>query len=906
MPDSQAIEASAPTSPLRAILSGVACILAGVALASLEFYLLQAFGFDLSALQFGLLLAANIVLVALIVLRFGRFERRWLAAGAAMGLAFVAGVFLLLQSLLPSSVELHTSLPGLPDVLEFRRTDAPPPNVPTAPKSSGPSSAPKGIQGTSTPADVPFRLPSWPSRNGKVAQIDSGPDLPTRPPLAPMSVPPAAAPASPPVASAPSVPPPVFTPLPSPGPAQATPGAPGFEPGKTPAIGKMAKAGAAGGFFADSTDPSIAMTKQKGQLGSLIDRDRLVASKPSSIDEPFRHGPGAPGPTPSGPTPPGPTAPGPTAPAAQAAPEPLTTSAYWNSWFVDGGGPASNILIAGNTYTFTLDVAAFDYASLRQSAQSSGTKVGKEFDDIIADPKVIETILNIKPMVPEGSGLRLADDKNSYLMTVDLRKLRQPNADAARQYAEGSITVDGLSRQASAGSVQIAFTAESKGCATIAFAVFKGLVPLDHLVQRVSIGETSTSAPVCDSANPAQANALSGGLNSLRKVSLGLEGSGASATAAAALHIFDFASYSMAVFVDGRPGKNQTVYGWQTASSVVDFLRQDQFQNLILKARSDSADKKPGSYVRAAQELSKVLFHTKPGHSTENNAKNALAAFRAVVREAPGSPVIVVRVASDAAGGQNRSIYVPLGILGAKGQGAVLERPIIVVQPMAIERYPSRDKCIGDWMFAVPHALEKVSGAIMPPNFFPAKIPGQRISDIDRLREYLAATASVATTGGVPFASMVTPAVGFVVLAHQDEGVMWFAESTNHIMPHDIEKTFPTGSVGIFAACSAASAKGRNAALLQRLNEQGIDTLIASPFTIDAGYGVVFASSFAEVVAGIASDQPPPTILELFDKTIARTAQKFKDRTDGEYGELGLEYVLLGNPAIRLCAPPPL
>ena len=54
----------------------------------------------------------------------------------------------------------------------------------------------------------------------------------------------------------------------------------------------------------------------------------------------------------------------------------------------------------------------------------------------------------------------------------------------------------------------------------------------------------------------------------------------------------------------------------------------------------------------------------------------------------------------------------------------------------------------------------------------------------------------------------------------------------------------------------------------------------------------------------ITSDRPPPTILELFDKTVARTAQKFKDRADADYSELGLEYVLIGNPAIKLCAPP--
>jgi hypothetical protein len=109
--------------------------------------------------------------------------------------------------------------------------------------------------------------------------------------------------------------------------------------------------------------------------------------------------------------------------------------------------------------------------------------------------------------------------------------------------------------------------------------------------------------------------------------------------------------------------------------------------------------------------------------------------------------------------------------------------------------------------------------------------------------------------------------------------------------------------VGVFAACSAASSKGRNTAILQKLNQQGMGTIIASPFTIDATYGVTFASSFAEVVEQAAKDGGKPTILELFNRAIAATGQKFKDRNHGDYAELGLEYVLLGNPAITLCHP---
>jgi hypothetical protein len=132
---------------------------------------------------------------------------------------------------------------------------------------------------------------------------------------------------------------------------------------------------------------------------------------------------------------------------------------------------------------------------------------------------------------------------------------------------------------------------------------------------------------------------------------------------------------------------------------------------------------------------------------------------------------------------------------------------------------------------------------------------------------------------------------------------MWFEESTDPIMQQDIARDFPSGSVGVFAACSAASSKGRNTAILQKLNQQGMGTIIASPFTIDAAYGVTFASSFAEVVEQAALAGGKPTILELFNRAIATTGEKFKKNNNGNYAELGLEYVLLGNPAITLCNP---
>ncbi|MCK1282433.1 hypothetical protein IVB41_00605 [Bradyrhizobium sp. 44] len=935
MADIQAAEARTLMSPVRTVFLGAVGTLVCVLLAWFEVYGLAAVGVDVPPLWFVTLIAANLGLMAFVAFRSRRFARRWLVAGGMASFTVVAGVFLLLQSAalnlmreanisLPSPPSIAAgghdppAAPHLPSDLPRVPTATAPPSVDTAPivkqaparidtkvarvddraqslPEATPQIAPEPQQAPPMPrpgADVQASaqegMPA--PKNGRVATIDGTAEPPPRlgPRAAPIrerppSMSPSMAPA-PPIASA--TPGLAFPPVASAPPPAGSPAPPAPRP--VPPGTRLSRMDGNFGNFVGRAAPPLDIDGNMRADVRPSGRMAPMGSRPAG--EVAVDGQVTPSPTPS---------PTPVPNAGSPTPEPVNTSAYWNSWFVDGAGPAGNILIANNTYTYTLDVAAFNYTLLRRITQSAGAKVDPAFEEMIADPRNREIVLTIKPLVPEGSSLRLGDDRHSYTLKIDLEKIRHPDADAARKFADGSMSITEFSAKASAGSIQIALTAESQGCATVAFAIFRGLQPLDHLVQRVSIGETSTSAPVCDSADPAQADALSSGLNPLRKVSLGMEGSGADATAAAALHIFDFEAYSMAVFVDGRPGKTP-VYGWQTASSVVDFLRTDRFQNMILKARRDSADKKPGSYLPAAKELAKILFSTKSGNSTEDDAKNAWAAFRAIVRESTRSPVVVVRVASDVISGQNRSIYVPLGILGAKGPDPVLDKPIIVVQPMAIERYPSRDKCIGDWMFAVPDGLENVPGAVMPPGFFPAKVPGTRISEMDKLRQYLAAT-----TGSVPLLTLASAsAVGFVVLAHQDEGAMWFAESTDHIISQDIEKKFPSGSVGIFAACSAASAKGRNIELLQRLNEQGFDTLIASPFTIDAGYGVVFASTFAEIMAEVASEKPPPTILDLFDKTIARTAQKFKDRADADYSELGLEYVLLGNPAIKLCVQP--
>jgi hypothetical protein len=145
------------------------------------------------------------------------------------------------------------------------------------------------------------------------------------------------------------------------------------------------------------------------------------------------------------------------------------------------------------------------------------------------------------------------------------------------------------------------------------------------------------------------------------------------------------------VFSDGRPNQKRSIYAWQTLSSIADYVANEhRLPFLINRARAEAASApSPGSYVTAAKELADVLF-TGKGEGAKEGAL-AKAAFQELVEQSPTRPVIVVRVVSDIRGGQNPSIFVPLGIMAAKGDGAVLKQPITVMQPLPRERYKSQD-----------------------------------------------------------------------------------------------------------------------------------------------------------------------------------------------------------------------
>jgi hypothetical protein len=566
-------------------------------------------------------------------------------------------------------------------------------------------------------------------------------------------------------------------------------------------------------------------------------------------------------------------------------------AAYWNTWFQDSRGLTPAVLRAGNRYSFLLDLSPYEYALVRRSNVAQSVAADPSMQELLATSDAKEIMLIVRPMIPQGSGLKFLRPAGVMQLPVDVDKLRQESQESSedvRRYAAGELTLPQFAERVGAGHIPgFDVIAETPGCSAIVLSIWtdNAKLPLDHLIRWVGISREGQPDPTCDdfSGNPRQL--MSGGLNSLLQTSFAVDAGAAAQTADAAFHVFHSKAGSFVVFVDGRENAVPRIRAWQMKSDLAKYLgNKIGLPTMIAAARKDATNGEHGSYVRSAQELAKTLFDGEGDGEAE--AEDAEATFKQIVKESRHTPVVVAKVVSDQlVAGQNRTFFLPLGILGAKGDGAVLAKPIAVVQPLPRERYGSKSTCIGEWTFGIPKNLEKLGDLT---ERFAIQPPGARIQSLEGLKSYLSDRSAPGTS----------PAQGFLLLAHHEGGFLWYDKQDERVTRDDNRRRYPPGSVAIFAACSTTVPTDGNAVLLQDFNAHGMDALIASPFPVPADYGAQLAATFADLIRKERYEGHTPTVAELFTTAVARTATYF---ADSQYEEMGLEYVLLGDPSLRLC-----
>src|SRR5262249_49031612 len=281
----------------------------------------------------------------------------------------------------------------------------------------------------------------------------------------------------------------------------------------------------------------------------------------------------------------------------------------------------------------------------------------------------------------------------------------------------------------SAGSIRFDIQATQSGCKAIALSVWNGSGnrPLDHLVYEFSVHTPGEKPPDCGIED----HPLRGGLGTLLESMISGDVN-RRIEADAGLHIFEIKSYgvttSHAVYMQremARTGKQLPdggsadlphrnlnplfVRSWTLPQPLSVFLANpDKLEAHVAKAREKARqlvqvkEKSILAYDDVAQALASAIFNSPtPG---DGNPTEALAALDDLTKTSAHRIVLMTRLVSV----ENRTFFLPLGLLSARGNNQVLSRPVTIVQQMANQRVTREAPCIGSWAFAIPSHLDGV------------------------------------------------------------------------------------------------------------------------------------------------------------------------------------------------------
>lgn len=588
-----------------------------------------------------------------------------------------------------------------------------------------------------------------------------------------------------------------------------------------------------------------------------------------------------PRPRPRPPSPP-PTAPGPPAgppsapPAPRPPPSPPTESAppptsapgpapireaYWNSWIKNRlGDDAVTRVEVGQRYDLIFDLAAFNYSTFRDPSGAETAGV---------DPELLRELnrftgavakIYAKPILT-GRGLEfLPEESTTRPVDVVMKRLREPPSDWSR---EDALPI--IADKVHAARIRIGVKGKEAGCAALALSIWNDELerPMDYLVRHVQVGGDGSDR----SCGGESGKKLQGSLISLLAIR-------PDRPVDAALHVFEIKvgsddPKSVAIFAArGRPPLSWVL----TRQLSVYVTEPTGLLNRLQVAR------RTRNYSALADELARVLFQGDPGQDQADEARSLLTEL---ARRSSRASVFV-RLADV----NGKSIFLPLGLTGI-GSGKLLADAATVVQPLPRETYATQSGCVQAWKMVLPESL---GAGVLPTFLVPVNPLSNRTMAWSDLESYMRQSPP-----------QPAPSEGLLLLAHQAGGRFWFVPDTDFSMlSNEIQRRFAPGSVAVLAACSVGdlNAESSGVSLLERLNRQGIDAMIVSPFAVRGTVGARFAFHFANEVSKAQQADEAATLADLFQRAVdgTRSDTTIASERNGVY-----EFLLAGNGGLRLC-----
>jgi hypothetical protein len=586
---------------------------------------------------------------------------------------------------------------------------------------------------------------------------------------------------------------------------------------------------------------------------------------------------------------------------ARMAPE---SQLYWNLW-VEQNSEVVKRIQQGTTADVVLDLSKYAYTD--DSAVTPSAALRKLIDDARSTRATVRIVVRANLLGAGGrvSFARGARPTQDVALNFDALEVQDRDAFAIERAQLGLNAPTRLlprlsqkyslvrARNGVGVHLPILVSQGAPGRFQVMFTIWdeQDSRPLDHLVFTVMTDQDNAS-------DDHDVPRIQGGFGALG----GAMSSRGSSKAAASFYVFEYLDTSntiqtKAIYVAMPSAANGSavpqVYAWSIDGSLAAYLNGDDIVRAVLAARSNK-DGGP-RYRELARDLHDKLFPY-DRYDSDRNAERAFDDLTNLGRNGR-QPLVLMRHLSS----EGKHVYAPLGVLNSLPD---VKRHFKVSYPLPREDYGT-NQCIGRVSFAYP---ERITGQDSPNSLewdttIMSKLPKDRYVRLEstaKLRCYL----NYEGEGCEPERSQdqQKPAEALVLLAHHSNGFLWYLEEKDRKLDEVAvdreQRVFPAGSAAFLNACSTLNSSRDGNRLVIRLNEFGVDAIVASPFPVDLDYGILLSRNLNIVIAEAVAAHERPSVQEIFDRAV----DQIRSSTDaGTYGEMDQEFLILGNRDITIC-----
>ncbi len=339
-----------------------------------------------------------------------------------------------------------------------------------------------------------------------------------------------------------------------------------------------------------------------------------------------------------------------------------------------------------------------------------------------------------------------------------------------------------------------------------------------------------------------------------------------------------------AIFLDRasyeKSGGKSGLYSWEIQSKATDYLNGQGLYSAIKKARLSTEKEK---YREISQEFKSKIF---PVDIYDNNG-NSNSAFLSLMNlgSESANPRVMARFVSVS----GKNVYAPFGILNAH---PMIKRKFTLSYSLPRENRV-HGKCIARWALAYPVELDG-QPASLEWDESTMNLPhgkGVRLADINALRCYFKDDAAENCSIDIPDRKNDKPEA-LILLAHHDNGLIWYSDSEQGLnrIPIDSEpRTFSAGSVAFLSACSVLNSSSDSARLVSRLNDYGMDAIVASPFPVDSEYGILLSKNLIKIIARGYKENKKLSVYDIFAEAnnLMREDKFYSDK----YRDMSYEFI---------------